>query len=103
MEHLIQNCKGTSGKLKGLYRGTNCVTRVAVPTPPCSGHTLLLNLLIHLLLLLLILLIHLHLLLLILLLVIIIILILLDHILLLKVNAQGPEMGIAAPARSGLA
>ena len=56
MEHLIQNCKGTSGKLKGLYRGTNCVTRVAVPTPPCSGHTLLLILLIHLLLLLLILL-----------------------------------------------
>ena len=90
MEHLIQNCKGTSGKLKGLYRGTNCVTRVAVPTPPCSGHTLLLILLIHLLLL-------------ILLLLLIIIFILLDLILLLKANAQGPEMGIAAPARSGLA
>ena len=101
MEHLIQNCKGTSGKLKGLYRGTDCVTRVAVPTPPCSGHTLLLILLIHLLLLLLILLIHL--LLLILLLLLIIIFILLDLILLLKANAQGPEMGIAAPARSGLA
>ena len=79
MEHLIQNCKGTSGKLKGLYRGTNCVTRVAVPTPPCSGHTLLLNLLIHLLLL--ILLIHLLLLLLILLFLHIIIFILLDLIL----------------------
>ena len=92
MEHLIQNCKGTSGKLKGLYRGTNCVTRVAVPTPPCSGHTLLLlNLLLILNILFLILLLTM------------IIFILLDLILLLKANAQGPEMGIAAPARSGLA
>ena len=27
--------------MKGLYRGTNCPARVAVPTPPCSGPTII--------------------------------------------------------------
>ena len=48
MDHLIlaKIAKEQVIVMKGLYRGTNCATRVAVPTPPCSGHTIILILLI---------------------------------------------------------
>ena len=38
-----ENCKKRreSSGMKGLYRGTNCLARVAVPTPPCSGPTII--------------------------------------------------------------
>ena len=56
MDHLIlaKIAKEQVIVMKGLYRGTNCATRVAVPTPPCSGHTIILILIILNLLLLII-------------------------------------------------